>query len=56
MFLGGTGKTIAQYPRLSPAMSAGCGLATGTYTINKWGRTLTCATGGIATRLSNTTD
>lgn len=32
---GGTGKPIAQYPRLSPAVSAGCGLASGTYSIRK---------------------
>ena len=32
---GGTGKSIAQYPRLSPTVSAGCGLAKGTYTLKK---------------------
>jgi hypothetical protein len=32
---GGTGKSIAQYPRLSPAISASCGLATGTYSLKK---------------------
>jgi len=32
---GGTGKSIGRYPRLSPAVSAGCGLATGTYSFKK---------------------
>jgi hypothetical protein len=32
---GGTGKPLAAYPRLSPTVTAGCGLATGTYTIKK---------------------
>jgi len=32
---GGTGKSTAQYPRLSPAVSAGCGLAVGTYSFKK---------------------
>ena len=32
---GGTGKPVAPYPRLSPTVTAGCGLATGTYTIKK---------------------
>lgn len=32
---GGTGKSIARYPRLSPAVSAGCGLAMGTYSFKK---------------------
>ncbi len=32
---GGTGKSIAQYPRPSPAVSAGCGIAKGTYTLKK---------------------
>lgn len=32
---GGTGKSIAQYPRLSPAVSAGCGLSVGTYSLKK---------------------
>jgi hypothetical protein len=32
---GGTGKSTARYPRLSPAVSAGCGLAVGTYSLKK---------------------
>ncbi|MDH4094429.1 MAG: hypothetical protein OEV81_06520 [Betaproteobacteria bacterium] len=32
---GGTGKSTGAYPRLSPAVSAGCGLATGTYSFKK---------------------
>ena len=32
---GGTGKSIGAYPRLSPSVSAGCGLATGTYGFQK---------------------
>jgi hypothetical protein len=32
---GGTGKPVAPYPRLSPTVTAGCGLATGTYTLKK---------------------
>jgi hypothetical protein len=32
---GGTGKPLAAYPRLSPTVTAGCGLATGTYTLKK---------------------
>jgi hypothetical protein len=32
---GGTGKSVAQYPRLSPSVSAGCGIAKGTYTLKK---------------------
>jgi hypothetical protein len=32
---GGTGKAIARYPQLSSAVSAGCGLSTGTYTLKK---------------------
>ncbi|MDH4172583.1 MAG: hypothetical protein OEV97_02435 [Betaproteobacteria bacterium] len=32
---GGTGKSIGAYPRLSPSVSAGCGLATGTYSFQK---------------------
>jgi hypothetical protein len=32
---GGTGKAVAQYPRLSPTVTAGCGIAKGTYTLKK---------------------
>jgi len=32
---GGTGKVIAPYPRLSPAVTAGCGLSTGTYSLKR---------------------
>lgn len=32
---GGTGKATARYARLSPAVTAGCGLAVGTYSIKK---------------------
>jgi hypothetical protein len=32
---GGTGKLVAQYPRLSPTVSAGCGIAKGSYTLKK---------------------
>lgn len=32
---GGTGRSIGAYPRLSPSVSAGCGLATGTFSIKK---------------------
>ena len=32
---GGTGKSTARYPRLSPAVSAGCGLAKGTYSLKR---------------------
>lgn len=31
----GTGKSVAQYPRLSPTVSAGCGISKGTYTLKK---------------------
>ena len=32
---GGTGKSTARYPRLSPSVTAGCGLAVGTYSFKK---------------------
>jgi hypothetical protein len=32
---GGPGKSVAQYPRLSATVSAGCGIAKGTYTLKK---------------------
>jgi len=32
---GGTGKSTGPYPRLSPAVSAGCGLAVGTYSFKR---------------------
>jgi hypothetical protein len=32
---GGTGKSVAQYPRLSPAVTAGCGIAKGSFTLKK---------------------
>lgn len=32
---GGTGKSVARYARLSPAVTAGCGLAVGTYSFKK---------------------
>ena len=32
---GGTGKPAGPYPRLSPTVTAGCGIAKGTYTLKK---------------------
>jgi len=32
---GGTGKSAGPYPRISPAVTAGCGVAKGAYTIKK---------------------
>jgi hypothetical protein len=32
---GGTGKAVTQYPRLSPTVTAGCGIAQGKYTLKK---------------------
>jgi hypothetical protein len=32
---GGTGKVVTPYPRLSPTVSAGCGISKGTYTLKK---------------------
>jgi hypothetical protein len=32
---GGTGKSTARYPQLSPTVSAGCGLAVGAYNLKK---------------------
>jgi hypothetical protein len=31
----GTGKSVAQYPRLNPTVTAGCGISKGTYTLKK---------------------
>jgi hypothetical protein len=32
---GGTGKFVAPYPRISPTVTAGCGISKGTYTLKK---------------------